>query len=98
MNDNSRERRQYPRHEVRFFVLDHSVEGGRVLQGLNFSKGGMRLRGKARHDFFKVTISIPHDDTQLDVEVKKVYQNEDIFGVQFVAPSPELIEKIDWWG
>ncbi len=57
----------------------------------------MLLEGQKRFDEFLVTLDIPHDGSKVDAKVKFVRQESNAFGVEFVDPSPELLEKLHWW-
>lgn len=100
MADNRRESR-FP---VQCLVLEHRPEGHghpqaiRVLRCLDFSADGMRFSGQPRFDRFKVTVSMPHDGSKHHAEVQVVHRLEDSFGVRFVEVSPELSQKLAWWG
>lgn len=97
------DRREHPRHEFEFLVLEHRPEGdphpqgSRLLHCENFSIGGMRLRGQPRFERFKVTLHGPQDSACVDAEVEVVYRGEGFFGVRYVNPSSELLRKLAWW-
>ena len=98
-----KDRRQNPRHNFLCLVLEHRPEDSghgqatRVLKCKNFSKGGMLIEGKKRFDRFRITVDVPHDGSKIDAEVKVVRQEKNFFGVEFVDPSPDLLEKLHWW-
>lgn len=95
--------RKHQRHSFEFLVLEHRPEGDtdgpatRVLSCLNFSKGGMRIKGQPRYDQFEVTLSMPHDGSKVNAEVEVLYGDGESFGVKFLKPSKELIKKLSWW-
>lgn len=98
-----KERRATSRHDFLCLVLEHRPDRSshpqatRVLKCKDFSKGGMLLEGQKRFDEFLVTLDIPHDGSKVDAKVKFVRQESNAFGVEFVDPSPELLEKLHWW-
>lgn len=98
------EKRKAKRHFFEFLILEHRPEGHdhpqavRTLRCLDFSMAGMRLSGCPRFDRFKVTLSMPHDGSNHQADVHVVHRREDSFGVRFVEVSPELSQKLAWWG
>jgi len=96
------ERRKTPRHTFEFFILEYNPDPealikNRCLECLDFSQGGLRLKGKPKFDEFKVTIQIPHDNSKVDAFVRLVYKKNEYFGVEFVKPTKELLTKLKWW-
>jgi hypothetical protein len=98
-----KERRKTQRHDFLCLVLEHRPDESshpqatRVLKCMDFSKGGMLLEGQKRFDKFRVTLDVPHDGSKVDADVRVVRQDKDHFGVEFIDPSPELLEKLHWW-
>ena len=98
------EKREAPRYNFEFFVLEHRPVGhehpqaSRVLRCLDFSTDGMRLSGRPRFDRFMVTLSMPQDGSRVQAEVQVVHRRDDSFGVRFVKASREVVEKLAWWG
>lgn len=97
------EKRQHPRHEFEFLVLEHRPEdvehpqGPRMLHCIDFSASGMRLRGAPRFDRFRATLCVPHDGSRVDADLEVVHKGDGYFGVRFVDPSAELNQKLEWW-
>lgn len=95
--------RAHKRHTFEFLVLENRPEGetdgpaSRVLSCLSFSKGGMLLKGQPRFDVFPVTLSVPQDGSTLDATVEVVSGDSESFGVKFINPSKELLQKLSWW-
>jgi len=106
MNEPKQEinKRVHPRRVFEFLVLEHRPknnrhpQASRTLTAVDFSEGGLKLSGKPRYDKCNLTLSLPHDGSRTEVEVEKVYEgSDDTFGVKFVNPSPEFLEKLNWW-
>lgn len=97
------ERREYFRYEFELLAMEHRPDGDphrrgtRLLHCLDFSQGGMRFRGQPRFKRFRVTLDIPHDNSRVDAEVEVVHRGKDYFGVRFVNPSAELLQKLGYW-
>lgn len=95
--------RVHQRHSFEFLVLEHRPDGDfegpatRVLSCLNFSKGGMRIKGQPRFDVFNITLSAPQDGAKIDATVEVINGDDKSFGVKFINPSNELLEKLSWW-
>lgn len=98
------ERRAHSRHYFEFLVLEHRPaeaehpQATRMLECLDFSKGGMKLRGQPRYQRCSLTIALPNSERKVTTEVELVHESSSGFGVKFISPSDELLSLISWWG
>lgn len=68
-----------------------------MLECVDFSEGGLKLRGQPRYKCCSFTLALPNSDRKLTAEVEVVREADDEFGVKFIAPSDELVSQICWW-
>ncbi|MFH1729831.1 MAG: PilZ domain-containing protein [Pseudomonadota bacterium] len=89
-----KEKRQFERHNVEYHVIDHSEDTARTLDCVDISEGGMKIRGQAIKDEFHTSILVPNSNVEYIVKVKKVYQNEEFFGVEIINAPDKFFDKI----
>ena len=90
-------------YKFEFLVLEKRPQGSehpqgdRVLECIEFSRQGMKLKGSPRFESFPATISMPQNGERVEVCLEVVSKVSDSFQVKFVSPSEKLILLLSWW-
>lgn len=90
-------------HKFKFLVLEKRPQGSthpqgdRVLECIEFSRQGMKLKGSPRFESFPATLSMPQNGERVEASVEVVSKSDYSFQVKFISPSEKLVSLLSWW-